>query len=79
MDGKFTNTGYGWPDEDETVLQFAVTSTHLTEAEIMKALDRTGARVRLDSDGVTVEIPADSAGNIISRMFTCHFMQKTAV
>ena len=79
MDGKFGNTGYGWPVDDETVLQFAVTSTHLTEAEIVKALDRTGAKVRLDSDGVVAEIPADSAGNIISRMFTCHFMQMPAV
>lgn len=80
MDGNSRNAGYGWPDaNDATLLQFAVTSNHLTEAEIVKALDRTGAKVRLESEGVVAEIPADSAGNIISRMFCCHFMQMPAV
>ena len=79
MDGNIKDADYGWPNRDEIrVLQFAVTSNHLTPAEIVHALDRTGARVRLDSECVIAEIPADAAGNILSRMFTCHFMQQTA-
>ena len=56
------------------LLKFEVTSCHMTQSEIARALAIPGATVSLESERVFAEIPADSAGNLLSRMFTCRFI-----
>jgi len=73
MDGKIGGSANGWADDVRAVLTFEVTSCHMTQSEIARALNITGATVRLDAERVIAEIPADSAGGVLSRMFTCQF------
>jgi hypothetical protein len=75
MDGKSYIADQGWVNGDDTraLLQYEVTSCHMTQMEIARALNVSGAKVRLGGECVIVELPADTAANVLSRMFTCHF------
>jgi len=73
MDGRSAANGWAESEELRAMLTFEVTSFHMTQSEIARALNVPGATVRMDHERVIAEIPADTAGGVLSRMFTCRF------
>lgn len=76
MDVSYGSKANGWAGLDMLMEQmtFEVTSQYMTRAEITRALNVYGATVHVDHGRVIADIPADSAGNVLSQLFTCHFV-----